>query len=502
MSARNLFKPFYILGIVPVMLVLMLFSTPAYSANYPLEIINIRPAGTGNPAIPASNRIFRAYPGIEYNIRAAVTGGLYPFTFRLTNAPPGMTINASTGEIRWPNPQASSGTITLTVTDAENRTATTSWAINVTTNGFVFVDSKHTGAETGSITQPFRSVGSFFSSSAASNTTNIVYFRGGNYVLPAHSATQVRIEGRPFTWIGFPGERVTMDAQGRHIGAGAGIYFDSLHLRNFRDWGLYVRSNRNYMTIRRCSFRDLDTSTSVNHNQGFIFTENAGAGFYLVIQDNEFSHWRGGSAIGSLYNTKRVLIENNYIHTTLGGGSTGINNGIAPKYYTDYLFIRGNRVIMSSGTPLAWYLNSSFVDTHHVDVSFNYFRQSGSGGAVHRWNPHGSQGRLNYYRNTAVGAIHDFRSDPCGKGPFNFYDNVLIHSTNGLNRSCVSYRNNVTGSLTGNVVDASGNLTAAFSSYLGTHGHQVNFSTAPSEPAPSEPIISAPRAPSGLKIVN
>ena len=54
-----------------------------YSANYPLAIINIRPAGTGDPAIGENNRIFRAYPGIEYNIRVGVIGGEYPYVFKL-----------------------------------------------------------------------------------------------------------------------------------------------------------------------------------------------------------------------------------------------------------------------------------------------------------------------------------------------------------------------------------------------------------------------------------
>jgi hypothetical protein len=507
MFAKNLFKPLYILGIVPALLVFMLISTPAFSANYPLEIINIKPAGTGSPAIPASNRIFRAYPGIEYNIRAAVIGGLYPFTFKLTNAPAGMTVNPSTGEIIWPNPQQSAGPITLSVTDAENTTVSTTWSINVTTNGFVFVDSKYSGTSTGSFSQPFKSIQEVTQNANSLSRTDILYFRGGNYRLVAFDSWMpwtgdvtgqyaIGLTKIPSNWIGFPGETVNIDGDRRYITA-ENLWFDNLRLSNFSDYGIVTESNYNYNTVRRTVWSNLEAVRSANNNYGFYFTRNHGPGYYTVIQDSEFRNFKGASAIGSLYNTKKMLIEDNYIHSSLGGGISGINNGIAPKYYTDHLFIRGNRVIMNSGTPLAWYLNSSFVETKHADISFNYFSQTGSGGVVHRWNPHGTQGRLNYYRNTAVGAVHDFRSDPCGKGPFNFYDNVFIHSTNGLNRSCVNYSNNLTGSLTGNVVDSSGNLTSAYGSYIGTHGYQVDFST-----APSDPIISAPQAPQGLRIVN
>jgi hypothetical protein len=105
-----------------------------------LEITNIKPAGTGDPVIPSTNRIFRAYPGIEYNIRAAVIGGTYPYTYSLNNAPEGMTINSRTGEIVWPNPQLDASDIQLSVKDSENTTVSTAWSITVSANGFLFVD--------------------------------------------------------------------------------------------------------------------------------------------------------------------------------------------------------------------------------------------------------------------------------------------------------------------------------------------------------------------------
>src|SRR5687768_828694 len=81
----------------------MAMSTSSLAANYSLELVSPRAAGTtpssGSDAISAQNRIFRAYPGIAYNIRAVVVGGAYPFTFTLGNAPAGMTIDAATGEV-------------------------------------------------------------------------------------------------------------------------------------------------------------------------------------------------------------------------------------------------------------------------------------------------------------------------------------------------------------------------------------------------------------------
>ncbi|MGI6388543.1 MAG: Ig domain-containing protein [Desulfomonilia bacterium] len=166
-----------------------LFMPPVLNAAYnPLEIINIKPAGTGNPAISPNHRIYRAYPGIEYNIRAAVIGGMYPYKFSLSNAPYGMTINENTGVISWPNPQTSAQSIRLTVTDAENHVATSTWSINVTQNGFIFIDASRTGTETGTISQPYNSIQDILGLSGTSLTLcisgrePILYrFSGQNY---------------------------------------------------------------------------------------------------------------------------------------------------------------------------------------------------------------------------------------------------------------------------------------------------------------------------------
>lgn len=109
----------------------------AEPARYPLELVSPREAGTspspddGSPAIPAGHRIFRAYPGLEYNIRAVVLGGSYPFRFELSDAPAGMTIDSRTGEIRWPKPSGEQSRPTITVTDAEGTTRSSPWMIKV-----------------------------------------------------------------------------------------------------------------------------------------------------------------------------------------------------------------------------------------------------------------------------------------------------------------------------------------------------------------------------------
>src|SRR4029079_14725153 len=65
-------------------------AVPARAQNhFPLELLNIKPVGSPPRGLSQNNRIFRAYPGVTYNIRAAVIGGNYPYSYTLSNPPSG-----------------------------------------------------------------------------------------------------------------------------------------------------------------------------------------------------------------------------------------------------------------------------------------------------------------------------------------------------------------------------------------------------------------------------
>ena len=146
---------------------------PAFAANYPLEITNIKPAGGLN----AASRIYRAYPGLEYNIRAAVVGGAYPYSFTLTDAPEGMTVD-SRGVVSWPNPQANDNA-TLVVRDSEGTQVSVTWPITVSASGFRFVSATSGNPApggAGTVSNPWRTLSDVYNNAGS---TDIVYFRTG-----------------------------------------------------------------------------------------------------------------------------------------------------------------------------------------------------------------------------------------------------------------------------------------------------------------------------------
>ena len=85
------------------------------TADYALEIIQPR------EGLDTTNRFYKQYPAIEYNVRLGVIGGVYDsYVYSLPTSPSGMTIDANTGEITWANPveAGSPHNITARVTDS------------------------------------------------------------------------------------------------------------------------------------------------------------------------------------------------------------------------------------------------------------------------------------------------------------------------------------------------------------------------------------------------
>lgn len=497
----------------------------SHGANYSLEIILPKAAGTGNPAIPATNRIFRAYPGIEYNIRAAVIGGTYPYSLSLSGAPPGMTINSSTGEISWPNPQADSGVITLSVTDSENAVVQSTWAITVAPAGFTFVDANYSGSvESGTISQPYKSISSFLNNIPSANYENIVYFRGGNYVLPVFHpdyylglGTNIASPAamRPYKWLAYPGETVNINGNDGYIEAN-NVYFDGLNFTNFSEYGIRAVSGANYNTLRRSDFSNLVPTRTSNGNQGFYFSIAAGTGNYHIFQDNKFHDFSGAAAIGSLYSINKILIENNNFYDFKGPGITSINAVIAYKSRLNNGTVRRNIFnISNSGRPLGTTMNSPFFESDDTEINFNLFMLPEESGIAAEFNDRGPlnpQGTTYFYRNTMVGNFVFKNVDGlncAAAGPYYLSNNVIInsntpvggyakvnhlsyHYTSSNNPDqCINKNGNLLGLPSDNIVDANGNLTPAYSSYLGTTGWQIAQATSDT---------TAPAAPRGLVV--
>lgn len=472
-------------------------------AVHPLELVSPRAAGStpssdaGTPAMPASHRIFKAYPGIEYNIRAVVIGGSYPYTFALSNAPAGMTINASTGEITWLNPQANA-TPTITVTDAEGTQRSSSWTITVTTTGFKFVDAVNgNDNNTGTISSPWQTLAKVHSSSAIGE---IIYFRAGNYSVAGIARSSIgsaweRVEfgsTRSTQWIGYPGETAEISCgyvagvdPGAQIRLGgsstAPCYLDRLTVRNVRNMLLQVGSGIHFQAFRRLTLRDLWEGQDGSNPGGIMYLTNTGANpsYYGSMQDVEATNLIGGGAFKT-YSQYKWLCENLYCHDSTGGpdvkaytGRWEVRGCIFDRLSASYAGLFGNM----NQDPAAGLRNNG-------EVRYNLTIVESAGQWAIDINQDGNSDQIDIYRNTFVGGIARVRNADSADGPFNFRYNVIVNENAGStdritlenvsDPSRVTYTGNLVGGAAAGIVDANGLLQGSYrTQYLGSRGHEI-----------------------------
>lgn len=447
-----------------------------------------------HPSASQPARIGVAYPGIEYNVRVAAIGGKFPYTYALSNAPMGMTIDAQTGTITWTNPQSTASNIQVTVTDSLSTSVNYTWSITVGTSGFKFVDVANGNDDTGdgTLATPWKT---FSKAIATAASSDILYFRAGTYT-PTWVNDNWLSSSRAGTWLGYPGETVTFDFSlnsGYRLGITRQIYFDNLTFYHGSQWMLYISSGVNRQVIRRCTFNDLNLTSG--SNPAFIRYEAAGTGSYSVLQDNVF-HDTENTLKGSfsMYSEDYPLIEDNYIYDS-GHTQMDLKEGI--RYFTvrrnhfdNYNFSKTGAAApgeLSDNQGLANRCNGEFV--------MNFFRAndanntSGSAGNLYICNDNAIRGfdSLVFYRNTIYGTPYMSYCDNT-VGPISFENNVIVNdSTNSdgdatdkiYNRQAANFTN---WSKTDNLLLATsvsgintttGALQGDYTSYVGTRGWEL-----------------------------
>jgi hypothetical protein len=491
-----------------IALVSLAATLPVEAANYPLELISPRAVGTapasGLAAMPSGHRIFRAYPGLEYNIRAVVIGGAYPFTFALSNAPSGMTVSAD-GTISWPNPTGTTVTPTLTVTDAEGARVSSAWAINVTTSGFKFVNAT-SGNDTadGSRTAPWRTLAKVHTSGTNSD---IVYFRTGTYTPAGIGRASVgspweRVEfgsTKPSQWLAYPGEMPVIDF-GYVAGvdpsalirfqasASTPVYLDGLEGRNFRGIGFQIVSGASdYTIIRRLKIHHMILGVDGENPAGIMWTSSYGDSTkYAAVQDSEFYSLNNGGGL-KVYSQNRMVIEDNIFRDS--------GDGFDLKAHVPRFDVRGNTFRNLGHSALFGNMNEGGSgEPASGEWRFNNVNVSGAQYAVDV-NQDGQAAAIYIYRNTIVGRAQ-VRNVDGADGPFRFRNNVIVNSDSGTpagshivqvsvsDPSRITVTDQLTGSPSAGIVDSNGSLTSSFERYVGTHGHQLGLnSAAPMPPA-------------------
>lgn len=468
-----------------VLLVLLTIGvTGATAANYPLEITNVR------PGLSPGHRLSRAFPGLDYNVRAAVVGGVYPYVYSLADAPDGMTIDPHSGVIRWADPRTDVNP-TLIVQDAAGTRVTAAWAIRVTEQGFRFIDAAHgrnatgngcsAGCGDGTRTNPWRTIGDMFH---AGRSGEMVYFRSGVYGvgdLPQRGVGTGwdRVEflerRNPVVWMSEPGHSPIIDfgykdgvAAGSIIRfTGANVYVEGFETINSRIIGFqFVSAPGTGPTFRRLRMHAHGPGLEGSNAAFIMTTTDSRLSDGMVIQECEFWDVKTSVTI-KIYAQRKLLIEDTVHHHT--------STAIELKHDIRQFTVRGNTFHDIDGTAIGGNMHET---TTHGEILFNHVRA----GTALDLNQDGMAGPIYVSRNTFVGRVQ-VRNTDAPDGPFTLADNVIVSSDRGNGGARVHFEsvtapervvlsNNLAVSPGDKAIDSEGGLSQKYARYRGSLGHQ------------------------------
>jgi hypothetical protein len=329
-----------------VVLHLLVVAAPALAQDhYPLEILVPKGVGAPGPGLDADSPVYFAHTGLAYNIQATARGGEWPYTYRLTNAPPGMTIEAgpcatngptcTAGTINWPSPSGDH-TPTVTVTDRDGDTATATWTITTSTcrpgtAGCCVVDgdvADDSGA--GTVASPWKTLAHAYNHCGA---------RSRLFILEAATAYDTRgltpakedcFPGRiqfsesrgPVVWLGrYTTAKPTIDLSGGGTSAsclrksGKNIWTDNLRFRHGPNITLqYVRMGGYGSVARRLDFETLGPGTPSQNPAAIMYF--AGPPSYGDIVQNVTAtdiKYGAGLVLIKGYHATAAVWENNAV---------------------------------------------------------------------------------------------------------------------------------------------------------------------------------------------
>lgn len=514
-----------------VLLVALLSPSLSWGQTYS-TLTMVRPVATGTAGtgLHANNRVYRAYQGIEYNIHADAVGGKWPYTYSLSNAPSGMTIEAgpctvigpscTAGTITWTNPTATASNIVVTVTDALGTQVTGTWSITVSTTigsgGFCFADAVSGNDTTGngSLATPYQTLFKVYSSCGSNS---IVYFRAGTYNFTGFTPTGSGDCFNTTTWshgthpsvlIGYPGETATINFEGS-AGSDTGkcirmsspyMWFDNLTLDNVGSIGFKLDDRSSYgAVIRRITGLDLLLGHDGSNSAFFMWVRyDVGFSIYDTVQNSTFSGMSDASCALKIYSNHTAIYEtSNYTDSIATEAVIALKNGA-----TNYT-VRGN-TFQASNVPTAIGGNmdrGAVGDNTGGDVYHNLCLGSGTatgqGCITLVQNEVNPATTTQVYRNTFLGRVL-FTNADTGDGPYRFYDNVILNADN-VGGSCPQYfycvsvtdytvlvdnGDNVKGANDGSIANATtGALVGSYrTTYLGVAGYELAAAAGASSP--------------------
>jgi len=319
----------------------------------------------------------RAYASLPYESRPGVTGGIFPYEFRLTgytiNGQPAtaaaLSLDFRRGTLRF-TPQFQ-GTHALAVeirdSGAVQKVFTHNFVIQVGVTGVVFVAPDGIdSAGRGQLGFPFRTLAFAV---AQSQPADVLLLRHGIYL-----AGGLRLnDARARQLIAFPGEVAALDLNragdiGVSTTTAPAVRLEGVDITGVRQWGIVSDPGLSGIVVRNARFVDGESANN-GENPAFIHGWGDGAAasrHRFLVQDSHFAGYRGPGYSATLFDAGQTIFENNQMRLGVQatGGIHDKDNAQNNTYRENYIeFPNSNR--NGYGIRISAQSNSADVQIHH-----------------------------------------------------------------------------------------------------------------------------------------
>jgi hypothetical protein len=319
-----------------------------------------------------------AYPGLPYDSRPGVVGGLYPYQYRLlglsldgaTQALDGVTLDARQGTLRFTPAREGRYTATVEVRDSSTspRVLTTSFTIDASATRFIFVSPDgDDAAGVGTRAAPYKTLSQAL---AQSTGTQALMLRQGRYAAGGLLLTDARAR----QLLAYPDEIATLDMADSgnltvRTSTAPMARIEGVDIINVKQYGIVSDPARAGLVVRNVRFVNGVEGPNKSENPGFIhgWGDTAAAWRHkLLIQDNDFGRYVGAGYAFVLFDAGQTLVEDNQVR--LG---QGVNGGFHDKDNSQFNTYRRNYLAFDaadgsrSAIQVSAQANSNQVHIHH-----------------------------------------------------------------------------------------------------------------------------------------
>lgn len=331
-----------------------------------------------NPALSVSFGMRDvAYPGIAYESRPGVVGGIFPYEYRITGftldnvaqSTADIKLDFRRGSVRFTPAVAGTYVITLQIKDSgsSQKTLTQSFTITADASRFLFVaPNGQDAAARGTRDLPYLTVAYAI---AHSTPDQVIVLRKGTYVTGTFTLNDTKAK----QLITYPDEVATLDL---NLAGSIGVNSDTapaprlegMNIIHVKQYGIVSDPSRAGLVIRNVNFVDGVEGPTKSENPAFIhgWGDNATQTRHkLLIQENNFGTYVGFGYATTLFDAGDSIIENNQLNLgEVNGGFHDKDNSQNNTYRENYIeFSVANK--RTAGIQVSAQANSENIHIHH-----------------------------------------------------------------------------------------------------------------------------------------